>query len=390
MGEDVRPLTNISEHKMCSKDKCIDDNDNRSLQCHICKRKVHYECTLLPPYQLQLHRYSMLGKSFSTYVCANCVEVPESLKNSDLRNQNSLKEKYDQEVEKTAALTKEVSNLTQRIERLEKELSKTKNDPYKNDTNHEMGKSQQKKRRLESKAEDLQQDNSNAMFNSIIQHLNKTLTQRLDSMYETLAKTVDEKCKFYSNTKDTKTYASITNDDKLRNDIAQKGLQRQQSKNTFNEEDQLSSMEDKKERDNNIIIHGKSEEKHEEDDPIFVEKFMKTVTGKEISLKTFERIGRYECNKKRPIKIVLQTLEDKRNIMRNLRRLKDKEEYQQISVREDYTFKERQMIKEMIKKANERNEKEPDDSKNIWRVYGTPTKGMGIRQTLKRSTPVKC
>ena len=46
--------------------------------CVRCKRSVHYRCTQLPPYQIQL----FLDKQKSThykYVCPNCVEVKKEI-----------------------------------------------------------------------------------------------------------------------------------------------------------------------------------------------------------------------------------------------------------------------------------------------------------------------
>ena len=126
MGEDVRPKKWKLEPEICSKHKCIEDKDPNKLQCHSCKRRVHYQCTLLPIYQVQLHRYSTHAKGFSSYVCINCVEVPEFLQNANWDGQKTFKEKYDEELEKSIALKHTVSRLNRKLQNLEKELYETK------------------------------------------------------------------------------------------------------------------------------------------------------------------------------------------------------------------------------------------------------------------------
>ena len=61
--------------------------------------------------------------------------------------------------------------------------------------------------------------------------------------------------------------------------------------------------------------------------------------------------------------------------MKNLTKLKGKENYQRISVTEDYTLAERQIIKTWALKAKERNQNEPCDSTYIWHVRGSPKSG---------------
>ena len=93
MGEDVRPINVKPKPEKCNQSKCIDDKDDNRLECHSCKRKVHYLCTCLPPYQLQLHRYSTLAKGFSSYICINCVEIPDFLQNSNSYYQKTFQGK---------------------------------------------------------------------------------------------------------------------------------------------------------------------------------------------------------------------------------------------------------------------------------------------------------
>ena len=59
----------------CTPYSCLCDDDQYKLECVECKRHVHYRCTRLPDYQIQL----FLTKKYRKYVCENCIEVPEYL-----------------------------------------------------------------------------------------------------------------------------------------------------------------------------------------------------------------------------------------------------------------------------------------------------------------------
>ena len=92
------------------------------------------------------------------------------------------------------------------------------------------------------------------------------------------------------------------------------------------------------------------------------------------------RIGKLQEEKNRPIKITLRNLEDKEKVMTNLKNLKSIEKYKRISITNDYTLTQRRIVKEWIQKAKERNEKEPTDSKVVWRVRGSPEKLIYLKK----------
>ena len=73
-------------------------------------------------------------------------------------------------------------------------------------------------------------------------------------------------------------------------------------------------------------------------------------------------------------------------ILRNLRNLKGNLEYIGVSIKEDYTFNERQYIRNFVEKAKAMNAlEETKMSDTVWRVRGTPKNGL----TLKRFTKKK-
>ena len=62
--------------KSCTSEECITDEDQYKLECAICLRHVHYRCTQLPVFQIQL----FLTKKYRKFMCGNCVQVPDYLK----------------------------------------------------------------------------------------------------------------------------------------------------------------------------------------------------------------------------------------------------------------------------------------------------------------------
>ena len=59
---------------------------------------------------------------------------------------------------------------------------------------------------------------------------------------------------------------------------------------------------------------------------------------------------------------------DKQNVMNNLENFKDVELFRGVSVTEDYTASERNMIRNMVEDAKAKNSKEEPDSRYKWKV----------------------
>lgn len=137
-------------------------------------------------------------------------------------------------------------------------------------------------------------------------------------------------------------------------------------------------------RQNNIIIHGcvEAHNDQEEQDKVFIEKFINDLTIATVETKGVVRIGQKTDGKKRPIIITLSNASDKDKIMENLRNLKDKG-YNGISITEDYTFAERGMIKDFREKAKSANEQLAPDSEKTWVVRGTPKNGLFMKKVTK-------
>ena len=157
---------------------------------------------------------------------------------------------------------------------------------------------------------------------------------------------------------------------------------------TKNEE--RAEESEKKRRSKNLIIHGKGEQTPEEDE-IFTNEMLKELQIGAINIKHIERIGTIDINKGRPIKLVFHNEEDQQKVFLNLRNLKGKNLYNKISIREDYTFTERSLVKSFIEQAKLKNQEEEGKNSNIiWRVRGTPKNGLILKRftkNLEEGTP---
>ena len=145
---------------------------------------------------------------------------------------------------------------------------------------------------------------------------------------------------------------------------------------------ELVENRDKKDRECNIIIHGKINASSKQEDDLFVSRFMESIEASSKVIKLAVRVGRSDI-KKRPIKLVCHNVEHKENIMNNLWKLKNKEEFRGISITDDYTILERNTIREYKKSAKEMNEMEPNDTTWTWKVRGNPRIGLVLKKFPK-------
>ena len=72
-------------------------------------------------------------------------------------------------------------------------------------------------------------------------------------------------------------------------------------------------------------------------------------------------------------------------IMGNLRNWKDQAKFRGLSITDDDTMTERQLIKQWSQKAKENNSKEAPDVEYVWKVRGTPKNGLRMEKILKKN-----
>ena len=95
------------------------------------------------------------------------------------------------------------------------------------------------------------------------------------------------------------------------------------------------------------------------------------------------RLGKPIAHKTRPVKLVMTNSRDKDNIMSRVVNLKNAEEiYRKVSVRDDYTIEEREMIKGWVKMAAQKNNEENTQS---WKVRDIPKNSLRLVKITKRS-----
>ena len=83
------------------------------------------------------------------------------------------------------------------------------------------------------------------------------------------------------------------------------------------------------------------------------------------------RLGIAKPGTTQPLRIVMNSIEDKRQFMKNLHRLKGADPHlRKISITDDHTIAERKEISMWIMKAKERTAADTDG--NVWKIRGSP------------------
>ena len=94
------------------------------------------------------------------------------------------------------------------------------------------------------------------------------------------------------------------------------------------------------------------------------------------------RVGDPKKSNKRPTKVTMKTKVDKQTIMSRLNRLKGTiDDFGKISITEDYTQSERDLIKSWTEKAKE---KSLNDNTHVYKVRGDPKNGLKIISFKKK------
>ena len=360
--------------------------------------------------------------------------MPASMKRQ--AETQSFQEKYEQELKQSVELKETIRKLNERVTLMEKELAEAhQHTPLVSDLNLRTGKSTQKKRRIdeesptaESKLSNETQSSENV--NQEIKRLRKQNENLIERLHESAKALEDQQLKAAEESQKgpdaenrslfTKIDKSIEEkfkimESKLIDQIEKKISSKQGQNKSFvcaltgiensekNEKEQqlvpgtqnfrslmmsarneeLAEEKDRNERSCNIIIHGKSESNEQKDDVEFVQTMVKVMECNAVEVKHVIRIGYAEENKKRPIKIVMGSEEQKEEILNNLRKLKNCEEFKGISITNDYTLSERQMIRKFVSQAKQKSLEEPEGSKFIWKVRGTPKNGLMIKRFTK-------
>ena len=149
---------------------------------------------------------------------------------------------------------------------------------------------------------------------------------------------------------------------------------------------ELVEKQEQEKRKNNFIIYRLSETQGDntnlqENDKILMQSFFQTIEVG-VTPKQVMRLGRKEGEKNRLLKVVMLNSDDKEKVMSNLNKLKNaNENLRCISVREDYTQEERNLLKAMNDEAKKKNEQ---DNVTHWKVRGSPKNGLRVVKITTR------
>ena len=129
-------------------------------------------------------------------------------------------------------------------------------------------------------------------------------------------------------------------------------------------------------REKNIVIHGAKPNTGESDEQ-FIKNFLGTI-GVSKKPSSISRLGQASDERIQPLKLTMETCECKIQIMRRLSNLKNSEErFRTLSVRDDHTFEERQLIKEWNAKTKSMNAAETSNE-YFYKLRGSPKNGLRI------------
>ena len=426
---DKHPET--SETLVCLQHICAEDDDQYKLECKECRRLVHYRCTELPLYQIE----RFLTKGYSRFICISCVSVSEYLKdivpNSPLpeqinvstmttltnapkltteknenhklenlalvNNQKQVISDLDDQIDATKHFKEEVTKLKSEIQQYENSLKD--HEEVEANLNAIIVTQKTELREQEEKFHEVGNPDYDAL--TILEGLVNTKLEAVGrTLKESILKEVNENNNEFNKkleqvVNQNRTYAeSVKNTPpsgetpRIPNETTDLRIIMKEARN-----EELAEESEKKQRACNIIVHGIEEwsstdiEEAKEGD----REFVKSLIGALRLSTTYKgclRIGKADPTKKRPIKVVFNTEAEKNKIMENLKELKGQEKFRGMSITDDYTLAERQIIKEYSDKAKDYNNKEPQDSDYVWRVRGSPKNGLRLKKFQKQGVVV--
>lgn len=358
-------MSQNKDQLLCTDKCCMDDEVEHTLNCAKCLRKVHYRCTQLPAYQIQAIITTRLNK----YLCQNCIQPTNELKEMIPTKQRSI----------PIFAVKEIDRLKREISGCESLIKKHQE----NETALQM--------KIEKQAtalRDLKRKLQNNPAYHTLEYVEDTIENKLEHIKDTILETIRKEKEETENTiKDNiKTYASaITSKGEDNNTSPSNNINLHEVVRSVRKAE-LAEERNRSHRSKNVIIHGVPEtiKDNENNDSNFVSTLIGDLYIK-VTIKQVSRIGLTVEDKNRPIKIVLGCEEEKVKLMGNLSALRGIEKYKGISITEDLTQEERNTFKELARKANERNQQNPDDQ-HIWRVRGSSKNGFRLKKILRRKT----
>lgn len=333
---------------ICTPAQCTKDQDNDVLKCERCGRHVHYRCTLLPAYQVQLFKMNTRQHKF---VCINCVAIDKKvleLVPNKPRPQPPLR------------LEKEIEDLKRELEACKGLLKKYEEDKFRADS---------KTKELETLKKKLHKEPALHTLEYVEQKFENKLETRLEAFKESIIGTI--KSEFINVSE--KSYAAATRT--VESEVTQPKTIKEAIKEAWREDE--AEENDKARRAKNFIVHGVSEQDHN-DDKKWIDNLI-TDTHSRVSVKQVVRLGKHIDDKKRPMLVCLANESEKSKLLSNLPALSGIEKYANVSVTEDLTPTERKQLKDLSNEAKIRNANE-NSSTEKWRVRGNSKNGYFLKK----------
>ena len=350
---------------LCTNTSCANDGSKDTLDCSKCNRSVHYLCTKLPAYMIAAFND---GRRINCiYVCPNCVTVSDELLALDplLSSQPSFR------------TTAELCRLKEVIKENEKIIKN-----YRTNEHHLLKIVETQKEELT----DLKKKMSNDPAFHTLEYVEKKLEKKLENMRDSILSTIKDE---YTKSAETYAAAVTSNLPALHHNL------REPSEGRNHKDDDLTNViasirkaelaeeRARSARASNIIVHGLHENNDSKKDDDFAANLVKDLHTKVI-IKSTSRIGTPSDEKKRPIKITLQSENEKFRLMGNLSALKGVEKYKGISITEDLCQADRKVFKDLSDKAKEINQSNPEDT-HILRVRGNSKNGFHLKKVPKNT-----
>lgn len=100
----------------------------------------------------------------------------------------------------------------------------------------------------------------------------------------------------------------------------------------------------------------------------------------EVEMEEFHRLGRYESNQTRPLKVILTQSNMVETVLKNARKLKDSDEWNHIRIHRCLTKEDRELLKDKREEAKQKNEDRTDEEERhfFYRVVGMQVKKWWI------------
>ena len=117
---------------------------------------------------------------------------------------------------------------------------------------------------------------------------------------------------------------------------------------------------------------------NEEDDLTFVRQMLTDINS-ETTPKSVKQIGK-EPQGNRPLKVGFASVAERDDVLGKLHELKNKNHYLRINITEDFIEDKRIIVKTWLKRAKEKNNKDPQDSTTMWRLRGQSNTGFYLKK----------